>query len=241
MFFFSGSAFTQVYPDSSHFQNLNILSVTAQKNSNDKIKKHKNNDKLNTIISKYSVEDLGLSERSVITVNNLFNRKELVNNNKETKQTKESKQIEKRKDYVMENINNPHTKVIKPTLDVVASFRENIRLSLWDRFAVVNFNPSTNFKPAEFINIYGNYNLSCFVPIKESTNYISYFAVSGAAIMLLDNTFKLFFDKTKMIPAILDFVSKGIVTTILKNTYDRVNGDEQLEFESHYYRVTISF
>lgn len=128
----------------------------------------------------------------------------------------------------------------KQEFNFVNSFRENIRFGgFWNKYAIVNFNPSVNLKPADFINIYANENLSCFVPINEVKNYLKLLMFHSAAILAVDNSVKLLFKQNEWIAQATGFIAKNLVILILKEQL--FNRNSIYNHDSFYFAVSVKF
>jgi hypothetical protein len=131
-------------------------------------------------------------------------------------------------------------KKVKSAFDIISSFRENIRFGgFWDKYAIINFTPSFNIKPLDFVSVYGNQNLSCFVPIDGIREHFKSLCIQGAAILAVDNTEKLFFNSSKIIPVIVSFAVKNIIISLLMKSVNQETGNKMYSYKSYYYSISI--
>ena len=151
-------------------------------------------------------------------------------------------------DMQMKMINNFHDLLPKPvvqqkkTFNIVSSFRENIHFGgWWNRYAIINFTPNISLKPFSFISIYANQNLSCFVPIDGIKEHFEFLCVQGASILAIDNTFKLLFDRNRIVPSVIGFALKNVVMAVVMNTLNNHSPNRLYSFRSYYYSMNITF
>jgi len=196
-----------------------------------------------------------LYSQSVITLNdnnipnNSLNRSAAINQDQQTKLNNNalgSKGIDE--DMQMKIINNFHDLMPKPVVqqkpsfNIVTSFRENIHFGgWWNKYAIINFTPNINIKPFGFISIYANQNLSCFVPIDGIKEHFEFLCVQGASILAIDNGFKLLFDQSRIVPAVISFALKNIVMSVVMNTLNNNSPNRLYSYRSYYYSMNISF
>jgi len=196
-----------------------------------------------------------LYSQSVITLNdnnipnNSLNRSAAISQDQQTKLNNNSlgsKGIDE--DMQMKIINNFHDLMPKPVVqqkpsfNIVASFRENIHFGgWWNKYAIINFTPNINIKPFGFISIYANQNLSCFVPIDGIKQHFEFLCVQGASILSIDNGFKLLFDQSRIVPAVVAFALKNIVMSVVMNTLNNNSPDRLYSYRSYYYSMNITF
>ncbi|RPI17256.1 MAG: hypothetical protein EHM58_10035 [Ignavibacteriae bacterium] len=209
---------------------------TASQNSNTDISNPKNN-----------IEDILTNPRFILynpdAAKNIKNTKDNDVNTKVIKKTEdeESKKIDAIFLRPVKSEFPIQTKPEKQEFNIVNSFRENIKFGgFWDKYAIINFNPSVNLKPVEFISIYANENLSCFVPIKEAKEYIKMLCIHSAAILAVDNSVKLLFKQNDWIANAVGFVVKNLVTSILKQEINN-SGKNLLKHDSYYFAVSVRF
>ena len=194
-----------------------------------------------------------LYSQSVITLNdnnipnNSLNRSEAINQDQQTKMNyNASKSIDE--DMQMKIIKNFHDLMPKPVVqqkpsfNIVSSFRENIHFGgWWNKYAIINFTPNINIKPFGFISIYANQNLSCFVPIDGIKKHFEFLCVQGASILAIDNSFKLLFDQSRIVPAVIAFALKNIVMSVVMNTLNNNSPNRLYSYRSYFYSMNISF
>ncbi len=125
---------------------------------------------------------------------------------------------------------------------LVSSFRENIRFGgFWDHYAIVNFTPAVNIKPFDFMSIYANQNLSCYIPVHGIKEHFKSILVHGAAILVVDNSVKLLNASNSIIQPIAGFILKNIITSILKVYIDKPSSNKIYSYNSYFYSMTIRF
>jgi hypothetical protein len=194
-----------------------------------------------------------LYSQSVITLNdnnipnNSLNRSAAINQDQQTKMNNNgSKSIDE--DMQMKIIKNFHDLMPKPvvqqkpTFNIVASFIENIQFGgWWNKYAIINFTPNINIKPFGFISIYANQNLSCFVPIDGIKEHFEFLCVQGASILAIDNSFKLPFDQSRIVPAVVAFALKNIVMSVVMNTLNNNSPNRLYSYRSYFYSMNITF
>jgi len=139
-------------------------------------------------------------------------------------------------------IDPPHPAKVKPNFNIVSSFRENIRFGgFWGKYAIINFNPSFNIKPFDFISIYGNQTMSCWVPIDGIKEHFKSLCIQGAAILVVDNTTKLIFGPNKILPTLAGFALKNLIITMLTHSISKQSANKIYSYNSYYYSVNIKF
>lgn len=157
----------------------------------------------------------------------------------------ESDETKKKLDAVFFRPSNPDfpvvNKPVKQEFNIISSFRENIRFGgFWDKYAIINFNPSVNLKPVDFISIYANENLSCFVPVTEIKEYVKLLCIHSAAILAVDNSVKLFFNQNAWVAQAAGFIAKNLIISILKSQLN--SRDEKIyNHDSYYFAVSVRF
>jgi hypothetical protein len=126
--------------------------------------------------------------------------------------------------------------------NIVSSFRENIKFGgYWDRYAIINFTPSVNIKPFDFISINASQTLSCFVPIDGIKEHFKILSIQGAAILAVDNTFKLIFGPNKIIQPLIGFAMKLLITSIAMKYVNIDSKYRMYIYNSYSYSMHISF
>jgi hypothetical protein len=134
----------------------------------------------------------------------------------------------------------PKKKIEENKLDLVSSFRSNIRFGgFWDKYAIINFSPSIFVQPTDFLSVYANHNTSMFIPIKEIKDEFKNLCIKGAAVLAIDNLFKVIGGSNKTLPLIANFTIKNIVLSILQSAMSK--GNDCFEQRSYYYAVSIRF
>jgi len=151
-------------------------------------------------------------------------------------------------DIQMKMINNFHDllpKPVQPTknpFNIVSSFRENIHFGgYWNSYAIINFTPNINIKPLPFISIYANQNLSCFVPITGIKEHFEFLCVQGASIMVIDNAFKLLFERNRILPALIGFALKNLVMAEVMKKLNDGAPNKLYSYRSYFYSMSITF
>jgi hypothetical protein len=140
------------------------------------------------------------------------------------------------------NIDQQQESKVKRTFNIVSSFRENIRFGgFWGKYAIININPSLNIKPFDFISIYANQNLSCFIPIDGIKEHFKSLFVQGVAILAVDNSVKLFFDSHKILPVLAGFVIKNFIISTVIKSINKQTGNKMYAYNSYYYSMSIRF
>ena len=143
-----------------------------------------------------------------------------------------------------------HTYYIKPTVkkvekittQIISSYRENIRfVGFWNGYAIINFSPSVNIQPFDFISVNANQNLSCFVNIHELKQNFRPLFIHGAAILVIDNSFKFLFGSGKMLPTVINFTAKNLIIALLDRTIASVDRNRMFGYNSYNYSVSIRF
>ncbi len=137
----------------------------------------------------------------------------------------------------------PGNKNIIPQLDIISSFRSNIRFGgFWDKYTIINFTPEMFVKPAEFISIYAIHSMSYFVPIDGIKQNFKSMALRSAAIMVVDNSVKLFLSASKIIGPVISFLAKNfLIYTINKMEKETDSKNNLNNFSYQYYSVSIRF
>ena len=140
------------------------------------------------------------------------------------------------------HINQQQESKEKRTFNIVSSFRENIRFGgFWGKYAIININPSFNIKPFDFVSIYANQNLSCFVPIDGIKEHFKSLFVQGVAILAVDNSVKLFFKPDKILPVLAGFVLKNLIISTVIKSINKQTGNRMFAYNSYYYSMSIKF
>ncbi len=130
----------------------------------------------------------------------------------------------------------------KSSFNIVSSFRENIHFGgYWNRYAIINFTPNINIKPFDFISIYANQNLSCYIPISGIKEHFEFLCIQGASILAVDNSFKLLFNQDKIIPSIIGFALKNVIMSVLMSSLNNNSENKLYSFRSYYYSMSIQF
>jgi hypothetical protein len=126
------------------------------------------------------------------------------------------------------------------SFNIVSSFRNNIRFGgFWGEYAIVNFTPSMQLQPFDFISVYANHNFSCFVPIKGIKEHMEMLCIQGAAVLAVDNSVKLIFGTRKMLPSIASFIAKTIIINSLMASINKNKKNKILDYRSYYYAFSI--
>jgi hypothetical protein len=134
----------------------------------------------------------------------------------------------------------PKKKVEENKLDLVSSFRSNIRFGgFWDKYAIINFSPSVFVQPTGFLSVYANHNTSMFIPIKEIKDEFKNLCIKGAAVLAIDNLFKVIGGSNKTLPLAANFALKNIVLSILESAMSKEK--DCFEQKSYYYAISIRF
>lgn len=134
----------------------------------------------------------------------------------------------------------PKKKIEENKLDLVSSFRSNIRFGgFWDKYAIINFSPSVFVQPVDFISVYANHNTSMFIPVKEIKDEFKNLCIKGAAVLAIDNFFRIIGGSNKTLPLIANFALKNIVLSLIQSALNK-NAD-CFEQRSYYYAVSIRF
>jgi hypothetical protein len=132
---------------------------------------------------------------------------------------------------------------IIPKLEIISSFRSNIRFGgFWNNCTVINFTPEMHLNPADFISIYAIHNMTYYVPVDRIRQNIKSIALRSAAIMFVDNSVKLFLHAGKIIGPLVSFLAKNLLIYTINET--QKNDDKQnnlLNFDYNYYSVSIRF
>ena len=90
-------------------------------------------------------------------------------------------------------------KINRSGFNIVSSYRENIHFAgFYERYAILNFTPTLNIQPFDFININANQIYSCFIPISGVKEHFKTLFIQGAAVLAVDNSVKLIFGKDKI-------------------------------------------
>ncbi|MEO8446444.1 MAG: hypothetical protein ABI528_03065 [bacterium] len=125
-------------------------------------------------------------------------------------------------------------------LDLMGSIGSNINFGgFWDKYAVINFTPQVYLKPLNFISIYSNRHLSCFIPAKSLKENLKDFILQSASVLAIDNTFKILCDKENLISDLLSFAAKNLLINLLIKPSARKS--EIPVYESFYYSMRITF
>jgi hypothetical protein len=128
------------------------------------------------------------------------------------------------------------------TTKLMASYRENIKFGgFWNSYAIINFSPSVNIQPFDFVSINANQNLSCFVNIHDIKQNFRTLFIHGAVVLAIDNSFKFIFGSNKMIPSIISFTAKNIIISFLNNSITSKNRNQIFGYNGYYYSISIRF
>jgi len=155
----------------------------------------------------------------------------------------------KTKQYFLTNypyrISENTLKEEKPSFNLVSSFRSNIRFGgFWDKYAIINFTPEMYIKPFDFISLYANHRISCFVPVKAVKEHFKSLAVQSAAILAVDNSVKFLISSNSLIRSIISFAAKNLVIYYIMKSFNKgniTNENKIIDYENYYYSVSIRF
>lgn len=129
-------------------------------------------------------------------------------------------------------------KETKPAPNLISSFKNNIHFAgFWDHYAIINFTPDVFIKPADFISFYASHNTSVYVPVSMAKKYFTTLALQSAAVVAVDNSVKVLFPQNNIIPSIVGFVLKTLITRVLKKPAE----SQLIEFRYYYYSLSIRF
>jgi hypothetical protein len=140
------------------------------------------------------------------------------------------------------NLNSKLKNKIKQAFNIISSFRENIRFGgFWDKYAIINFTPSVNIKPFDFISINANQNLSCFIPVQGIKEHFKSLCIQGAALLAVDNSIKLLFGANRIIPSVAGYAAKNIIISLLRRMIEKKSNNQVYSYNSYNYSVNIRF
>lgn len=142
------------------------------------------------------------------------------------------------------SIDLSRTKTINRDLvaNFVSSFRSNIRFGgFWEKYAIINFSPSMLITPFDFISIYGNHNVSYFIPVTAIKNEIKNLCIQSAAVLAVDNAFRFIWGSEKLIPVVTSFALKNIVLALINKSLNKKRSSEVYQYNSLFYSVSIRF
>lgn len=123
-----------------------------------------------------------------------------------------------------------------------ASYRNNIRFGgFWEKYAIINFAPSVFIKPFSFLSVYANHIHSCFIPIEGIKEHMQSLFIQSAAILAVDNSFKLFFGSEDIIPVITGFAVKTIILNSIMSSINQNKENKIQNYKSYYFSVSIRF
>jgi hypothetical protein len=141
------------------------------------------------------------------------------------------------------SVKSNRPKNIIPQLDIISSFRSNIRFGgFWDKYTIINFTPQMYIKPVDFISIYAIHQTSFFVPIDGIKPNIRSMALRSAAVILVDNSVKIFLGSSKVIGPVLGFLAKNLlIYTVNKMEKEADKKNNLISYDHHYYSISIRF
>ncbi len=131
------------------------------------------------------------------------------------------------------------------SFNIISVFSDNISFGgFWDKFAVINFSPRFSISPFKSINLSGNYNLSCLVPMGSIRNYSKSVVIQGVLMLAVDNLFKLTSESPGWIIELISYAAKNFLINSFIRKVIRHSGDSSdpmYEYEYYNYNVRINF
>ena len=129
--------------------------------------------------------------------------------------------------------------------DFFSSAGSNINFGgMYERYVFMNFTPQLSIRPADFIDIYANYNLLKVIPLEEINSQAYSFLIQSMAIIGTETVFKLTLDPDSWITDVISFASKNIILNLVIKPLIKDKNRKMLPWiqdESFYYSVSIKF
>ncbi|MCB0727569.1 MAG: hypothetical protein KDD00_08895 [Ignavibacteriae bacterium] len=131
------------------------------------------------------------------------------------------------------------------SFDILGNFGNNVSFGgFYESFAVINFTPQLNIKPAGFISVYANHYLNVLIPISRAREVSNSVLISSVSMLALEYAADLLFRNENWLAEIAEFAIKNCLLNLslkpgLKN-YDS-SGENILQFDNFYYSMSISF
>lgn len=115
---------------------------------------------------------------------------------------------------------------------------------LWGRYAIINFTPQIYIKPIRNVEVYANHTVGCLIPLSGINKYYKSITLQSAALIVIDNSLKIFFPERKWITEAISFAAKVIIVNFVTKPAIKESSNTpspMYHYENFYYTVRITF